>query len=250
MNAISRLTGESTMTGSIPMTATCAAVINPVGKPVGASVTQALKKCKKCACHMKDGQVVCDHCGTEVIKEDGEDGSVIPTGAKEFTTENPLEVGRAAGAVPKNLPGAEPFIPTAVALVAPDATPEAEKPLDPTQVPQPPTPAVTVSQPQPNPAAEQPNSLDQLFKFHNQQAEESLKRAPSTTSPGAVDALLENGPGTNAAPLSATDAAAKERASKVMSSAMSGVIPPPDARSAQEITMASTAAFRQLFDRT
>lgn len=84
--------------------------------------------------------------GEEPIEGDGygeEDASVIPADAEPLVTEEHPNGQSTTQPASPSVPN-ESLIPTAVALVAPDCTPDADKPLDQSQVP--------VIQSAPNPA--------------------------------------------------------------------------------------------------
>ena len=235
MSAISKLTGESTTAASVG-----AAVDG--GQPIvvahPGTENRGKARLKKLLARRPD-------LAKKLGESDEEEQPVIPSEA------TPLNADAEKSNQNRNKPAGEPLIPTSIALVAPDTTPDGEAPLDPTMVPKPlvtTTPPVTVTAPNSTPVAKEPDSvLNQLFQFHNAAATESLMHTKGGGGTVDVNALVESGPAVEATPDAAT-LAAKSRAEKTMSAAMAGAgMPAPETRNPQELMGKATAAFRQIF---
>lgn len=128
-----------------------------------------------------------------------EEDGVIPKNAEPLATET-QPLGQSVPQPTAPSAQAEPLIPTAVALVAPDCTSSPESPLDPTQVPTAQTPAATPPQataPAPEPAAQagaQGSVLRGLMGLHQSQyrpastGEVKTESAAKPAAPVATDA--------------------------------------------------------------
>lgn len=139
MSSLARqMLGEMTTTGDVaPVMAGAATLSNPLATAARRRIpTVSADKQKKLRSRVAAGMI-------GQLKEDSRDGYVIPDDAKEVTT---MDVSSDALPHLKNpeIPvekiknpysGEEPLILPAASLVAPDVTPEAIYPLDPSQIP-------------------------------------------------------------------------------------------------------------------
>jgi hypothetical protein len=136
MNLAKRLIGETTTTGDVAPVMTGSAMLsNPAATAARRRIpTASPDKQRKFRSRVVSGII-------GQLKEDSRDGSVIPADAKELTTLDTHDAGlptkepKIPGEKIKNpYSGDEPLILPAASLVAPDVTPEALWPLDPSQV--------------------------------------------------------------------------------------------------------------------
>jgi hypothetical protein len=192
---------ETTMAGDVPpvMTAT-PAMVNPA---------TAAKRKVPVGTKKKDMR---SRMASRIIGEDSRDDYVIPDNAKEVDT---LEVAgdgltnikkpELPGEKPKNpYSGEEPLILPAASLVAPDVTPEALYPLDPSQIPgadagkapssapqpAPMAPAQPFGATAPSPGTPSSPALDLVLGKEPQMSTEALMaKLPGIPAPGSVAAM-------------------------------------------------------------
>lgn len=179
---------------------------------------------------------------TESLVEDdfSTEKSVIPQGAEKISTSE-IQPGKVQ--VSSSEEFSEPLISTTVALVAPDATPNAEIPLDPAQVPaglvQ---PQVTAEVPSPEvPAANgRTDALSVIIGNH----QEKFNPALLSGKPVDVNSLVE---GTLASITGkpASSASAATKAAKILAEAHSGKV--PDHVYNPEAGVKASAAMRMVF---
>lgn len=210
---------DSTTTASIPIAADAVPpVVLPLRQPVKARRKVKLSDLVK-------GRV----------KEATDDQSIIPADAQPALVSQSSQ-GAVTGSGNKES-YAEPLIPTSVALVAPDTTPGAYDPLDPSQVPAPamssPAPApASVDTPAEAPSVDGGDPLRVLLGLH--QASFGRGVAINQTAPTeSVDELVARGKA------ALQTSAATGIGSKMVAEAIAGKVQPPptyDPNSMQRVT--------------
>jgi hypothetical protein len=171
------------------------------------------------------------------LRQEGNNTPVIPQDAKPDETETGNAPGDSTNTdEPAKGKQVEPFIPTSVALVAPDTTPDADKPLDPSQVPQMPQDTVTVSSP--TPVDNGKDVLRTLIGEHHTTFKPTMMVDPATAKAAFEQAL--NG-GSDESPNQSPTASAT--AAQVISEAQAGHAPKPhhNPNSMQKATSAMRA---------
>lgn len=184
----------------------------------------------------------------DLKKQVKEGDEVIPAGAVAYTA--PTDDEAAGAKKPKEQRFSEPLLPSSLALVAPGTTPDGEKPLDATQVPQ---PLSSTTPPKTEPVVELPGAAGQppvtpvldLFRLHNERATESLSRSGSAAMPAEVNPeAVEQSLAKSKVTTTLAESKAAEAASRVMAAAHGGVMPEP---TQDKNSMGKTvAAFRQI----
>lgn len=159
------------------------------------------------------------------LRQEAASQSVIPADANPDGTASAGQGGQSKEAPVAGKPSSdiEPLLPTSIALVAPDTTPYGDKPLDPSQVPQPATPVQSQPVQPTKPAAPaETDVLRTLIGQHQSNFKPGLITNP-TESIQAVNKSMDSA--SSAESLSSPVAVAK--AAQVLSEAQSGKNPEP-----------------------
>jgi len=196
---------ESTMTTSMPMTAA------PATMQVRPAATEPAKKKKP---------KLSDLLMKKQQQQEVAEKPVIPGDAQPDDTLNGVPNENGKEHPPAGRGTLEAPLPTSLALVAPDTTPNAEAPLDPSQVPQPAS-SVEPSMSSPTPIDSGNDVLRTLVGEHQKNFNPKLITDP-TAAAAAVNQFL-NGNGSSEEKSSTASAAA----ARVMSEAQSGKKPEP-----------------------
>jgi hypothetical protein len=204
MNSIDQLLGETTTTGSIPCVATSPLLVARTFRDRGtkSKVARLLKR-------------------KQLKQEAVDDEPIIPGDAKPLVTVTGDEASSGKGSEKNGSEFHEPLIPTSVALVAPDLTPDSEVPLDPSQVPLPVNqPSAPVASSPTAPVIKDEGSVMQtLIGLHQEKFNPKLLDQRTNLSEAEINRMVES---TVTAISTKEGDVAKAKAAKLLAEAQAG----------------------------